>query len=319
MQTTPVLQIVWLHRRAFLAVMCLAFLVLALAIFIVPLPKRVTVRSSIEIGSTVINEKQEPFEPAEHIARRIYNVYGPAALLAMASRGISPSSLSALQDPSVDSIGRTVVMISTIDPLNENEAKVFHETTADLVTKELAPRARALRQDISARIDLATRIFDSLEQQILTDGKEIERIGTLSDDLRDQLQTQRTTLAALYQRTGATLQSGDSSMVEARIRELQEQISSQNALIGNLALERSRLTRELATTRRQSETQAKTIADAKFEQSSFIETHISLPPSLMPVRPASRRLSLLMVALAASVLIAFGTVALLHKVAKERS
>jgi predicted nucleic acid-binding Zn-ribbon protein len=311
--TAPILQIAWLHRRPFLLVMCLTFLAFATVIF--TLPTRVAVRSSIEIGSAVINDKQEPFEPPEQVARRIPNVYGPSALLAMASRGISSSVLNALQNPSVESVGRAVVVISMIDPIAENAAKEFQQSIADTIIKDLAPRAQALRENIAAQLALATKASDSLEQQIKADTNEIERISALSDDLRGQLDNQRANLTALYQRTGTALQSGESTMVEAQIRELHEQISSQTTLIGNLTLERSHLTRELAAMRHQYEGQARAVADAQYERNSFVETHISLPPSLLPGPTASRRLSLLLVALAISVLAGFGTVVLLHNMA----
>ena len=101
----------------------------------------VTVRSSIEIGSVAVGDRLEAIEPPENIARRIPSVYGPAALLAMANKGVSPATLGALQNPSVESIGRSVVVVSTIDPGHEKEAKEFQDTAADLVIKELGPRA----------------------------------------------------------------------------------------------------------------------------------------------------------------------------------
>jgi hypothetical protein len=317
MMTAPILQIFSSHRVSFLVVMCLTFIALAVVIF--TLPTRATVRSSIEIGSAAVGDKQEAFEPPENVARRIPSIFGPAALRAMASKGASPLILSALQNPSVESIGRSVVIVSTIDPSLEKEAKEFQEITADLVIKELAPRGRALRESIATRIALATKASDSLEQQMKDDANEIERISALTDDLRGQLERQRTSLATLYQRTGTALQPGESSMVEAHIRELHEQISSQTNLIGNLILERSDVTRDLATTRRLRDAQAKAVADAQFEKASFSETHISLPPAIMPAaEPAKRRLSLLLVAFAVSLLAGFGTVVMFQNMGTRK-
>ena len=308
--TAPVLQIFWSHRFSFLLVMCLTFVALALVIF--TLPTRATVRSSIDIGSAAVDDKQEAFEPPENVARRIPSVYGPAALLAMANKGTSTAILAALQNPSVESIGRSVVMVSTIDPGLEKEAKEFQEVAADLVIKELAPRARALRESIETRIALATKAADSLEQQIKDDSNEIDRIGVLADDLRSQLEKQRQNLAALYQRT-VTSPAGESATLEAQIRELHEQISGQTNLIGRLTLERSQFIRDLAATRRLRAVQGKAVADAEFEENGFKETHISLPPALMPAtEPAKRRFSLLLVALAVSLLAGFGTVVMSH-------
>jgi hypothetical protein len=313
--TAPIVQIVWLHRRLFLFVMCLTFVALAILIFM--LPNRATVRSSVEIGSAVINEKQEPFEPPEQVARQILGVYGPATLLAMAKKGISPSSLSALQNPNVENIGRSVVMVSTVDPSAESEAKEFQETIADYIIKELAPRAHTLRESIAAQISLATKASDNLEQQIKANANEIERISALSDDLRGQLEKQRANLTALYQHTGAALQPGENITVEAQIRELREQITSQTNLIASLTLEHSDLIRDLATTRSLYDEQSRAVADAQFKQNSFTETRILLPPSVIPATTTSRRLSLLLIAFAISVLAAFGTVVLLHDVKRK--
>jgi hypothetical protein len=311
MMTAPILQIIWSHRISFLVMMGLTFIAFAFVIF--TQPKRVAVRSSIEIGSAAIGDKQEVFELPENVARRIPSVYSPAALLAMADKDVSPLALGALQNPNVESIGRFVVMVSTIDPRFEKEAKDFQKSVADLVINELAPRARALREAIGARTALATEASDNLEQQIKDDGGEIERIGVLTEDLRGQLEKQRVNLAALYQRTGTALQPGERTTLEAHIRELHEQISNQTNLIGNLTLERSRFVHDLATTRRLREAQGKAIAEAQFEKNSFNDTHISLPPALMPAaEPTTRRLSLLLVAVAVSLLAGFGTVVLLH-------
>lgn len=314
--TAPSVQIVWLHKRLFLFVMCLTFVALAILIFM--LTNRTTVRSSIEIGSAVIRENPEPFEPPEHVARRILSVYGPATLLAMAKKGTSPSILSALQNPNVENIGRSVVMVSTVDPSLENEAREFQETIADQIIKELAPRARALRESIAAQISLATKASDDLEQQIKADANEIERISAVSDDLRGQLEKQRANLTALYQHTGTALQPSENITVEAQIRELREQITSQTNLIDSLTLERSDLIGDLAMTRSLYDTQSRAVADAQFKQNSFTETRISLPPSVIPSTTTSRRLSLLLIAFAISVLAAFGTVVLLHNVVERK-
>jgi hypothetical protein len=304
------LQIICLRRRAFFSVMCLTFLACAIGIFTIP--ERATIRSSLEIGSADVDQKEEPLEPPEQVAQRIPAIYAPAALLAMAEKGTSPSILSALQYSRVDNIGRSVVVVSTVDPGIANETKEFQQTIADYIIKELAPRGRASSEAIATRIALATKASDNLQQQIEADSNEIDSISALTVDLRGQLEKQRANLAALYQRAGTTLPPDESATIEAQIRELNEKISNQTTLIGNMTLERSQLVRELATTRRQSEVQARAIADAKFEQKSLVETRLSLRPSLMPAATASHRLSLLFIALAISVLVAIGIVTLLH-------
>ena len=291
--------------------MCLTFIVLTLVIFM--LPTRATVRSSIEIGSVAVGDKQEALNPPDNVARQIPGIYGPTALLTMANKGISPPVLGVLQDPSVESIGRFVVIVSTIDPSLAKETREFQEIIADLVIKELAPHEQALRENLAARIALATRALDDLDQQIKLDASEIERINAVTDDLRSQIEQRRASLTALYQRTGTEMQPAESSTLQTQIRQLNEQISSQTNLIGNLALERSDVARELATTRRLRDAQVKAVAEAQFQKNSFSGTHISLPPALMPATESEkRRPRLLLVALVVSLLAGFGTVVLLH-------
>jgi chromosome segregation ATPase len=212
-------------------------------------------------------------------------------------------------------------MVSTIDPGLEKEAKEFQKTTADLVVKELAPRAAALRQRIETRIAMAIKAGDNFEQQIKDESNEIDRIGVLTDDLRSQFQKQRENLAALYQRTAtAPPAAGEGATLEAEIRELHEQISSLTNLMGRLTLERSRLIRELTDTQRLREAQDATIANAQFEKNGLVETYISLPAMLMPaMEPTKRRLVLLLVALAVSLLVGFGTIVMSHNMSARKT
>ncbi len=307
----PVLQIVWSHRRLFLGVMGATFLALAIGVFILVKP-HATVRSAIEIGSVIVNGKQEPFEPAEQVARRITGVYAPAVLLAMARKGTSPSILSALQDSSVDNIGSTLVVISSVDAAAEEQARDFQQAIADQIAKDLALRAQVLHGGLANQVALATRASGTLEKQIAADAAEIERIDTLSDDLRGQIENRRADLAR-YPRTGTSERS------EAETRELQGALSNQTALLANLTLEHSRFTRDLASARGQHDVHDKTIADGQLAQTSFNDTQVSLPPSLMPASSKSRRLGLLFVALVASILVAFGTVVLVDNTVERKS
>jgi hypothetical protein len=314
----PTLQVLWLHRRLFLGVMCLAFLALAIGVAMLPEPRAI-VRSSIELGSAVVNGRQEPIQQPEEVAKRITEIYAPAVVLEMAKKGTSQSVLSAVQNSTAQSFGRNLVVISVIDLRGENEAKEFQEAIAARVIKEQAPRVQLLRDGTAMRIASATKASDELDQQIKAITADIERISAFSDSLRGQIENQRANFPTLYQRAGAAQQSGERSTIEAEIRGLHEQISSQTTLLGTLTLERTHLTRDLASTRRQHEAQIKALGDAQFEQTSFNETRISLPPSLMPATTApSRRRGLLCVALVISVLVGLGTVVLLHNVVERK-
>ncbi len=316
--SAAVLQIIWLNRRLFVGVMCLTLLALTVGVLMLPKP-RIMVRSSIEIGSAITSEKPEPLELADHVVKQISSVYAPAALLSKAKDGTSPSVLSALKDLNVESAGPSVVLNSIVDPSAEDAAREFQETVAQQIIKRHATRTQALRQDISARIVLATQVSSNLEQQIGADTIEIDRIAALTDDVRGQIENQRENLATLNRHVGSEQQSAEPSGDQTQTRELQGQISRLTTLMGNLILEHSHLTRELAETHRQYETKTSELADAQFRLKMLSETRISLPPSLMPASSASRWPALLTVALVASILAAFGAVALLYNTTERNT
>jgi hypothetical protein len=297
----PILQISWLHRRLFLFVMCLTFIALAIGVFMLPIPRSI-VRTSIEIGA----------EPAEQVARRIPGVYVPIILLAMSERGVPASTLGPLQRSSVENIGRSLILITAIEASAEKEAREFQQAIADQIVKDETPRVQALREGVGARIALAKSASDSLDSLNGSMTKELERIRILSENLQGQIETQQAKLATLRQRTETAQHPPDRSTIEEEMLELYRQISNQWTLVGDLTLERSRLLRDIATTNRAKEQQIQQMADAQLDQRLLAETHVLMAPSLMPVTANYGRLTLLFVAIAISILVAFGAVVLLH-------
>jgi hypothetical protein len=308
----PLLQIIWLNRRLIVGVMCLTFLALTIGIFMLPKPG-VMVRSAIEIGS---DGKLDPLELTDHVAKQLSSVYAPAVLLRMAKNGALLSVLSALKEVNVESAGRLVVLNSMVDPSAENAAREFQEAIDEQIIKRHAPRTLAIREDISSRIVLVTQASGDLEQQIRADNIEIDRITALSDDLRSQIENQRANLATLNQHAGTEQRAAETDQTQTR--ELQGQIAGLTTLMSNLMLEHSHLTRDLAEAHRRHEAKTSELADAQFRLKMLSETHISLPPSLMPALSTSRRPALLIIALVVSVLAAFGVIVLLYNT-RERN
>jgi tetrahydromethanopterin S-methyltransferase subunit B len=290
--------------------MCVGFIALAAVIFMLPTQQLVTVRSSFDIG--VVNEKQDPIEAPDQVAKRITGVYASAALQAMEKKGTPLSVLSALQGSSAEDIGRTVIMISTIDARAESAATEFQQNIADQIIKGEAPRVQLLAEASAARVASAKQASDKLKQQIDALVEEIGRLGMLRDDLRRGIESQRAALAALYQRSGTDLQSIDRSAAD-----LSEQIWGQTLLMSSLTLERSNLSRDLMSMSDRYEALLKAFADAELQQKMFSESRVSLPPHAMPAAIISRRPRLLFVAFVVSILIAFGTVVLIHNIAEK--
>jgi hypothetical protein len=314
--TSPIYQILRSHLSLFLLVTCLTFLVLAIVIFM--LPAQTTIRSSIEIGSTSILDSQFSLATPENMARGIPSIFVPAALSAMAGKGVSPLVLDALRHPSVESIGDSVVIASTVSPSIQKEAKEFQETIADLIIKKLAPRERALREQIATQLTLSSKILDNLEQQIKDKASELERLEAIAGDLNGQVQRQQQTLTALYQHVGNAPQSGELVLLEAQIRELQERISSQTDLMNKLTLEQLRLRTDFAASILRRDSQSEAVAQAQFGKSNLIETHVLLPPTIATSSSGSKR-DLFLVALIVSLMTGFGTVVMFHNMGAKRN
>src|SRR5436853_7266642 len=106
--TESVLESLWLYRRTFFAVALGIFAVLIVLIFLIP--KNFAIRSSIEIGATLLNDKLEPLESPEQTARQINTFYLTSALLAAAEKGAPPQVLSTLQNTKAEAVGRAVLL-----------------------------------------------------------------------------------------------------------------------------------------------------------------------------------------------------------------
>ena len=310
------LQIIKFHRRLLLLVLLGTFLVLAIAIFL--MPKGYVVRSSIEVGSALMGNKQESFEPPDQLAKQITSTYSSAAVLAMAQNGASPGTLVALANLKAQAIGRSVVMLSTIDASRVNDARQFQQIILDQLIKERAPHIKALRDYVAAKITSASRTSANFVEQIKAITDQIESSGARSTDLRKQLEISRVELTAKFQNLGAMQSSDERNAAEATIRELREQIRGIETSGNDLATERSNLIRQLAEANRQNEDQLKAIDNARNEQRLLNETRVSLPPSLIPIPTGPRRLLLLVAALAVSLLLAFATAVLLVKLAERK-
>jgi hypothetical protein len=297
------LQILWSLRRLFLWVTCLTFVILAAITFTLA-NQLATVRSSIEVGSSVVNQKQEPFDPPDQVARQVSSVYVPTALSELEKKGASPSVLHSLRTTTVETVSRSLVLVSSIDARAENEAKEFHQSVADQIINAQSRRAQLMRDVITERIATARRRSINLSEQSDTAAREIDSINVLSKDLRGQIERER-----------ASLDSKDDELASR----LQEQISSKMISLASLTIERAKLIQSLMTLRQQSDAQAGVLVQAQFDEKTLVEPHVSLPPLLISMKDTPRRLSLLFIAFTISILIAFGTVVFVHRVTEARN
>src|SRR3954464_5794950 len=122
--TESVLESLWLYRRTFFAIALGIFTFLTVLIFLIP--KNFAIRSSIAIGARLNNEnKLEPLESPEQIARQINTSYVTAALLAAAQKGATPQALLTLHEARADAVGRAILLQAVAEASLEDESKDF--------------------------------------------------------------------------------------------------------------------------------------------------------------------------------------------------
>jgi flagellar biosynthesis chaperone FliJ len=297
------------YRRTFACIMLATFVVLVILIFLTSRREH-SVRSAIEVATVFNNEKQEALDPPDQVARQVTGVYLYPALLAVADRGASPAALEALAGLRAEAIGRTVTMVSAIRENQKDDAKSFQQFIIDEIIKDRASFMQALRENIAARIATARRISGQLENQMKGLESEIVDGAARGEELRKQLEGRRSELSAKFQAPMEGLEARIGN--EAEIRELRDQISAQQGLVNDIASERFQLLEVLGSVRRAKEVQLKIITSTQQEQQMLSETRVLLAPMLIPISTKPSTVLLLLAALIASALVAFGAVVLLY-------
>jgi hypothetical protein len=306
--TAPGMRIIWFYGRIFFGVATVAFLGLAAAIFFFVKPTA-TVRSSIDIGSVFLDAREQFFEPPEIVAKRILALYASAALSAIGDDSIPATLAAALMGSTADSVGRSVVITSTVDPAAVNRAKDFQQNITDRVLKDVAAKAQSVRERILLRRDLAKAAADKFRQETDELAKAIDRVDTRLADFNALAKLPAAAGPAEPKGgTGLSQRSKDGSAASPQM-----QIASK--AIADLAVERAKLDLEVAQGGTLADVQARILAEMEFSLGSFKETFVSLPPQLVSSTPKLRWLNLLFVAFLASILFAVGTVALIHDIA----
>lgn len=304
-------QIIRFRLRTFLFVLLGTLFVLSLGVLL--LAKDFVVKSSIEVGSALVNDRMEALEPPDQVARQITGVYLSAALLTLFQKGVPIPDLVVIQNLKADPVGRSIIITSVGDASLEGVSKELQHLIIDRTIKDRAAFVNGITKGFDIKIDSARRTQADLRNQSTAILSEIEANGARAETIRKQLEDYRTELSTKFQRAAPLKSQDERITVEAEIRELRDQISLLQALAKEVSTERSRAIRDLAEIRRQTEDQSKTIASTERDKQLLGETRITLPPSLIPLPLGPRRLFFLFGALAVSILAAFGTVILLHR------
>jgi hypothetical protein len=305
------------HWRSFLAIAGACFAVFASAvIFLLPGP-RVLVRSAIDIGSHFVRGDTLAIYPAEPLAKRAQNVYVPLTLSAMSKVGTSTRTLSALQSSIIEPNQLSIVITTNVDANAEDAARKFQENLATLILDEEKSRVEVLREAMAAKA-VATKPSD-YEKQISTDREHIDRINKRMTEIEASRRDQQAELASLLQRQQSASQADEQTSVQARIRHLEDQLANEAAALTTLAIQQNSFVLALGGAEKLVQVLTEGAVERQLEQKSFSEPRVSLPPTAVLITPQWRRSGLLVVALVASLLIAFAAVAAISNLrAKNR-
>jgi hypothetical protein len=315
--TESVLESLWLYRRTFFAVALGIFATLTVLIFLIP--KNFAIRSSIEVGATLINDKLEPLESPEQVARQINSSYVTAALLAAAEKGATPQALVTLQNTKAEAVGRAILLQAVAETTLEGDSKDFQQTIIEQVIKDRVSFMQGMRDGFRIRIESARRSAAALEEQATLITRQLDDTAARRQSLQRQIEAFQTDLAGKYQRAAATADPAERIIVEAEIRELREQIASGTAVDRELMTDRSNSIRALIDLTRLKEEQIRTLGLAERDQRMTTDTRILLAPSLVPLPIRPPRIYLLLGALVVSCLLALGIVVFLYSQAERQA
>lgn len=314
--TESVLESLWLYRRIFFAVALGIFAILTLIIFLIP--KDFTIRSSIEIGATLLNDKLEPLENPEQLARQISASYLTGALLAAAQKGATPQTLITLQNTKAEAVGRAILLQGVTETSLQAESKDFQQTIIDQVIKDRIPFMQGLRDGFSIRTESARRSAAAIEQQTNLITERLKDSEVRSKRIQKLIETFRADLAAKYQRAVAAPNPAERANVEAEIRELRDQLASAESVDREITADGTRTIRDIADLARLKEEQLRVMALSERDQRMTTDTRMLLAPSLVPLPIKPPRVYMLLAALVVSCLIALGIVVLLYNRAQRR-
>jgi len=290
----------------FLGALGLTFLSLAVAIFVLIKPL-VTVRSIVEIGFVFVQTRESNIEEPEAVVRLITAKYAPEALSAMVNKGVPAAVTNALATSTAENAGRSVMIVSTIDPAAENQAKEFQQKIIDQILQEETKRAQLVRERLRSRIGVTEKAVANLRQ-------EADALVRTADDVDNVLADAK---ARKDELTGTSERTRGNSAPPAPSPDGLGHTSTRT--IEDLTLERAKLAQHLVRTRHQLDDRTRNIARARYSLESIREAIVSQQPQLVSGSPNAQRLNLLFVALVTSILLAIGAIALVRELDGTKS
>jgi hypothetical protein len=235
----------------------------------------------------------------------------------MSKEGASTAVLNALQSSIIEANQLSIVIATAVDATAEDTARQFQERLAELILREEMPRVDALRMRMTATDN--AKDLSNYERQISTNREQIDRVSKRIAEIENSRRDLEVELKDLLQRQQSTGQADTESPLQSRIRWIQDQLANQLAALTALSIQQSSFVLAVGAAEEFVQYLAQAADGRQFDQKTFTEPHVSLPPTTMLVTPQWRRTGLLAVALVVSILIAFGVVTTISNLpAKDR-
>jgi hypothetical protein len=216
-------QILASHWRSFLAISDASFAAFAFAIILLLPGPRILVRSAIDIGSYFLRGEASPIYSPDALAKRTLNVYVPLTLSRTSREGTPTKIISALQSSIIEATQLSIVITTTVDAGDEDAARRFHEHVANLILSGEKSRVDVLRDAAAARAT-ATNL-GNYEKQLSTEREQIDRINKRIEEIENSRRDQKAELASMLPPQQSTSQADEQASLQARIRQLQDQLA----------------------------------------------------------------------------------------------
>ncbi|WP_029584128.1 hypothetical protein [Bradyrhizobium sp. URHD0069] len=296
------------YWRPFLWVFFICFALAGTLIF--RIPTKYEVKSSIEVASIIVADNVVAIEPPPQIAKMVTDLYGPSSAIELQERGVSISSLAALENVKAEATGRNVFLRNQVSESGVTIAKDFQQTIIKHVFKASAPLVQSMRLGISEKIESARHNAQSLSDHL-------EKLRSEIDQVNIRKETSNRHLADLHDdysdKIRRPINSGGAENALEDARELRQRIASGEAQRRDLSAEHARLSHELYESQRLLDEQVRLRRVGDRELATLSDFRLALSPSVLPVPLAGRRLAFLAAAMVFSFLIAFGTIVSLQK------
>ena len=308
-------RLVWNWRGTFVVAAAVAFL--SSATMVLNVPSSYTVKSSIEIASTLVEGRLQPIEAPDQVAKRATDRYFLSALQKLeTTQGLSPSELTNLQSLKAEAVGPEVILSSVTISGGEGNYKLLQKEIANQIVESHAGLYQSKRQFLVIKSSSGKRSVQNLEQQLNTINEEL---ASLKERAASQDNSLQIMLNDFRERINAATGEKNNVSGEAEIRELRERIASAETLRRDSDAAIARLYYAQSELRLIREEQSRDIENSELELSMITPSRVTLAPSTIPVPVGARKTLLLVSALISSLVFALIIVFIFDQTTRGRA